>query len=226
MKQSLAKQALHRILSNVSKSDHDLANTSEAELLLMALMQDLQNLSKIQSTEARITYQRAHLHQYEAWVMGIINHPDYDRIAIQMLVWSVDCDDYSLMLRLLAWAITNKHALPQNFTRTPLTFIVDEICAKSSSARTNNSDFPLPILEQVFNLSVESLSDDGKRKHYDMPDVVLSNLYKEIGLNPATEPTLALDYLKESDRINPKSSGVKNKIKALEKQLNESDPAD
>ena len=176
--------------------DEDLSDFSEYDKMCRLLARHRKDLKLIQSTERKAT-----------------GTGKQDNVLMTWCVWAIDCGEYHLALQIADYAIFHDLRLPEPFTRTLGTMIVEEFADRAKAAMAANQPFEVAYLEQVQRLT-EGL---------DMPDESRARLLRELGLLLAPkQPELALTYLERSLSLN-QAIGVKGEIKKLRKQLNQPD---
>lgn len=195
--------------------DEDLSDFSEYDKMCRLLARHRKDLKLIQSTERKATFKRNILPDYLPWLEGALSAGTgkQDNVLMTWCVWAIDCGEYHLALQIADYAIFHDLRLPEPFTRTLGTMIVEEFADRAKAAMAANQPFEVAYLEQVQRLT-EGL---------DMPDESRARLLRELGLLLAPkQPELALTHLERSLSLN-QAIGVKGEIKKLRKQLNQPD---
>lgn len=139
--------------------------------LLIALGEDLRQLHNIQSIERKIEAKRTMAPRYRDWVLGALSAEvaAQDEIVVTMLAWTIDTADWDAALLLARHVLSHGLVLPERYTRTPATFIAEEI-AEAGLLKVPTVD--LATLQAVDDLTANA----------DMHDQVRAKLKKAIGL--------------------------------------------
>lgn len=200
------------------------ADATAYELMLAKLAQDRRRLHDIQSIERRADVKRELLPDYTAWVDGALegDHGVQDDVLMTVMVWRIDVGDLADALRIAAYAIKHKLAMPDQYKRSAGCLIAEEF-----------ADYALR-LDAITPEITEPLQDANElTANEDMPDEVRAKLLKAIGyglaqaaegINP--EPRLvflprALDMLKRALGLHDKV-GVKKDIERIEREIKNS----
>lgn len=183
------------------------AGASEYRLMLVALGNDLRQLSNIQSLERKIEAKRGMIDRYIDWLKGALaaERPAQDEIVTTMLVWSIDIGNWPMALDLAEHVIAHGLQLPERYRRTPATLVAEEV-AEAGLA-------PSPTVDLHTLLTVESLTE-----FQDMPDEVRAKLKKAVGLAFKAEAD-AYDPEAESDMAGGKGALIAAALLALERAL-------
>lgn len=202
------------------------------EMKRAELGEDLRALKSVQAIEHKIARKRELIANYDDWVKGVLDahaagtKAVQDDILLQMMIWSLDIQDYERALPLVDYVLRNDLALPERFTRTAPTLIA-ELSADAALSDLQQGGNPDLAWLQI----VEEQTADG-----DMIDQVRAKLHKAIGLamakvaeahesggnGPAGVPgaglRAAIVHLKRALHLHAKC-GVKKDIERLERAI-------
>lgn len=195
--------------------EEDLSGFSEYDKMCRLLARHRKDLKLIQSTERKAAFKRNILPDYLPWIEGALSAGTgkQDIILMTWCVWAIDCEEYHLALQIADYAIFHDLRLPEPFTRTLGTMLVEEFADKAKVAMAANQPFEVAYLEQVQRLT----------ENLDMPDESRARLLRELGLLLIPkQPELALAHLERALGLN-QAIGVKGEIKKLRKQLNKAE---
>lgn len=191
----------------------DTARTAH-EQILHRLRMDQSALRKVQSNQAKAEMKKQLLPQYEGWIDGTLDGDSgrQDEVIITLMVWAIDAADYALAARIGRYVVTHDLAMPDRFSRTAATVLVEEICdpilVQVKADDTTDITPYLAVLDDVTAIV------DGK----DMPDQVRAKLFKTraFALRNGTEAdqATALEYLREALKLDA-GAGVKKEIERL-----------
>jgi hypothetical protein len=198
---------------------------TEYAALLAVLHENLRSLSDIQSHEARLPKKAEYAAQFANWVDGVIeaDEPVQDEIVVTMLIWALDCHDWSRALHIAQFVLGHGLELPERYSRTAACFLAEEI---AEVALKDPEAVPLGNLAWV----------QAHTAGADMPDQVRAKLTKAIGrgfavLADAFDPAAdnapaggkaayvaeALTNLRRALQLDEKA-GVKKDIERLERE--------
>lgn len=201
--------ARHRALADAAAPPAPPAVTA-LDRMLARLRDHLGQLRAIQSMQARAQQKAAWLHDYLAYVDGVLEGDTgrQDPVVVQMMIWAVDGRDYSTAVRLAAYVLRHGLAMPEGFERAAPTWIVEELArAAGDDARA------LPALEEAMSLTAS----------LDMPDPVRAKGWRALGQAVAErDPALAIEWLQKALDLD-RQVGVKRELERLKKQVAESD---
>lgn len=202
------------------------------ELERARLGEDLRRLKGIQSIEAKIEKKRELLPQYAPWVQGVLDAEAagaggvQDDILVQVMIWRIDVGDFEGALSLIVYALRYALPLPDRFTSTTPTMIVENIAEAAIKQIGQGEDFDFGLLLKIAALTAEQ----------DMHDQVRAKLKKAMGLQLARVAAViepggdgpaggkraaleeALRYLRRALELNDKV-GVKKDIERLDREL-------
>jgi hypothetical protein len=195
---------------------------SEYQLLLMALGEDLRQLSNIQSLERKIEAKAEMIARYMPWVQGALQAevPAQDEIVTTILIWLLDLGRWAEALSIAGHVLKHGLALPERYKRTPATLIAEEI-AEAGLVNPAKADAATLLAAQELTAS------------FDMHDQARAKLAKAIGLaferqaaafDPEAETAVAggkpalidaaLEWFQRALSLD-KNAGVKKSIERL-----------
>ncbi|MDZ4370111.1 MAG: phage terminase small subunit [Phenylobacterium sp.] len=140
-------------------------------------------LKALQSTEARVELKRQLLPQFDPWVAGLMDAADQaqrldpgfrvpaDDVAVNVLIWRIDVGDLAGAAPLFELALRQDWALPPNFQRNLVVFVVEE--AADVSLRDIEGGRPVDLISLM---TIQALTGDR-----DMPDEVRAKMLKAVG---------------------------------------------
>lgn len=155
----------------------------EAALIRLQLIDHEKSLKAIQSRESKIVLKAELLPLYEAWISGVLagNSGQPDHVFTTMLIWKLDVGLFIEAVPMIDYVLRHRLELPSKITRTPATFITEEIATAALRAFDQGGDvakaFPAGVLAAVEDL-VDHEDPDLRQ---DMPDEVRAKLQKAIG---------------------------------------------
>ncbi|USI72723.1 phage terminase small subunit [Sphingomonas morindae] len=235
---SLARQTRERVLAAQSISAVDPAvegglaasvrpqADAAAATIATRLTHDLRRLKQIRSIERKIDAKREMLPDYAGWIEGLLAADAGVGTGVAadvlptIMVWAIDTGDFAHGLRLAAFLLRHKVAMPARYQRDTATLVVEEIAEAALKAQAAGRGFPLDVL-----LTAEALT-----AALDMHDAPRAKLWKAIGFErmkaaaraapDAVDPTLTLarDALRRARALDPRI-GVTGKLNQLEKAL-------
>tara|TARA_R110001583_G_scaffold48027_1_gene150282 strand:- start:40171 stop:40896 length:726 start_codon:yes stop_codon:yes gene_type:complete len=180
---------------------------------MMAMLYDhKRTLKKIQSIAAKGQQKAIFLEDYRPYIDGVLSADtgEQDEIITTVMIWSIDAGFIEDALTIASYIMRHKMQLPDRFNRTINVVIAEEISELALKPDT-------PVLPEHLTALYELI---GKT---DMPDQVRVKLEKACGLGlTESAPEAALQYLKNAIALSDRC-GVKQQIKALEKQLQSDD---
>ncbi|WP_315708982.1 phage terminase small subunit [Brenneria uluponensis] len=186
------------------------------EQQLHRLRMDKSTLSQIQSTAAKASAKRVLLPNYQPWIDGVLaaDTGQSDEVMTTLMVWAIDAGQIAEALRIAEYVLRHKLPMPDHYSRTAATIVVEEICSPILAAfKADASRAPLAI---DLLLRLEQLTVDE-----DMPDQVRAKLYKALGftlrLNP-TEQVTAREWLQRAITLFS-DIGVKRDIELLTRAI-------
>lgn len=184
------------------------------ELMMAQLYEHKRQLKNVESIKAKGDLKATFLPDYAPYIDGVIAGDTglEDQVLMTMLVWRIDAGDYAGALEIAAYAIKHKLDLPDQYKRSTICVIVEEIADAAI-----RGDVDLAILEKTLDIAADQ----------DMPDQVRAKLYKSLGLNAelqASEPQTALNHLQTAVSFHDKC-GVKKDIERLQRIIKNADGA-
>jgi len=182
------------------------------EMQLAKLDTDKRALKRLQSIERKIEAKKKMLPEYEGWIAGVLeaNTGVQDDVLTTIMVWRLDCGDFTGALQLAEYALKHKLALPEQYARTLGCLIAEEVAEAALKALSVGNSFSPITLGKTLTLTLGE----------DMPDEVRAKLHKAIGYaqQEAGATDAALASLSEAMRLYPKV-GVKKDIERLQREL-------
>lgn len=200
------------------------ADATAYELMLAKLANDRRRLHDVQSIERRAEVKRELLPDYVAWVDGALEgeHGVQDDVLMTIMVWRIDVGDLPGALRIAAYAIKHKLAMPDQYKRSTGCLIAEEF-----------ADYALRLDTIAPDITEQLQAANDLTANEDMPDEVRAKLLKAIGygmaqpsdgINPEARTALlhqALDHLKRALGLHDKV-GVKKDIERIEREIKNS----
>lgn len=204
-------------LANAAESE-DLGDFTEYEKMCRLLARHRKDLKQIQSNERKAEFKKQILPDYLPWIKGALSEGagKQDNVVMTWCVWAIDCAEYDLALEIAEYAIFHDLRLPDPFTRTLGTMLVEEFADRAKAAQAAGQPFAVEPLQKVQQLTAD----------LDMPDESRARLLRELGLltmQDSSEQSLA--YLERALSLN-EAIGVKGQIGKLRKQLDKADQAE
>jgi hypothetical protein len=204
-------EAQAEAVSSVARTAH--------EQILHQMRMHMTQLSRVKSDQAKAEMKRVMLPDYEGWIDGTLEADSgrQDEVITRLMVWAVDCADYTLALRIGRYVVRHDMAMHDDFKRNAATFLADEICNPVLTLAKTDKDADL----SSFIALLDELADIVAKA--DMPDEVRAKLCKARGLTrraslDAETQGQALNLLREAMSLNA-GSGVKREIDALSRKL-------
>ncbi len=208
----------------------DAPEASEYALLMVTLEENRRQLSEIQSIEARNPRKAEMAITFMPWIDGVLTagregNATQDEIVTTNMIWAMDYGAIDYAIDLAEHVLTHGLVLPERYNRTAGCLIAEEIAEAVISGKTAVSHAQL--------LRAASLT-----AAHDMPDQARAKLMKALAFSYAAEaedfdatadtavaggkPALlsaAIDHFARALQLNPKISGVKQRMKEAEKLL-------
>lgn len=207
--------------------DGEPLSQAEGEMRLL-LINHQRSLKQIESREQKIALKREFLPEYEAWVDGVLSAAtgEPDLVLTTILIWRLDVGDFFGALPLIDYVLRHKLDLPAHISRTPATFITEEIAEAALKAFDQGGEaaaaFPQGILSAIEDL----VDHDDPDLRADMPDEVRAKLQKAIaravllgGDDERTRQEEALKRYLRALELDEKA-GVKKDVEQLKRKLN------
>lgn len=188
----------------------------EYALQLMQLHQDMQTLHGIQSNELKATVKINLLPKYEPWVTATIQNGTgtQDDVLMRILVWRIDTGDFSGALDIAEYAIDHDLHTPDDFARTTGCLVAEEMATRALNAISEGQIVDPRVLLRAGEITEVA----------DMPDKVRAKLFKATGyaLRAAGDNDRAKAAFTRALKLYDKV-GVKTDLKALDKEMQQSD---
>lgn len=137
---------------------------------------------------------------------------EQDEVITTIMLWCFDCGLFDQGLSLAEYALQNALKMPDSFSRSTATVIVEEIGNAARVAHKAGEDFSLETLEKAFELTAE----------YDMPDEVRAKLYVGLGRSSFNKESYraAVSYFETALKLH-ENCGCKQELQKAEKLLTE-----
>lgn len=191
------------------------ADANAYELMLAQLTEDKRRLHDIQSFDRRAEVKRELLPKYGAWVEGALQGDQgvQDDVLMTVMVWCVDVGTFDGALKIAAYAIKHKLAMPDQYKRSTGCLIAEECADYALRQKDGISADMTECLLQAEKLTATE----------DMPDEVRAKLLKAIGygLDQQEDRVEAIEYLRRALALHDKV-GVKKDIDRLERDIKNS----
>ncbi|WP_276681441.1 phage terminase small subunit [Thalassolituus oleivorans] len=180
---------------------------------MLAMMHDhKRTLKKIQSISAKGQQKALFLDDYRPYIDGVLSADtgEQDEIIVTIMMWSIDAECIDDALMIASYVMRHNLKMPDRFNRTTNVAIAEQMSELALKPES-------PVLPEHLTALYELI---GKT---DMPDQVRVKLEKACGLGlTESAPEVALQHLKNAIALSDRC-GVKQQIKALEKQLESDD---
>jgi len=180
---------------------------------MLAMMHDhKRTLKKIQSISAKGQQKALFLDDYRPYIDGVLSADtgEQDEIIVTIMMWSIDAECIDDALMIASYVMRHNLKMPDRFNRTTNVAIAEQMSELALKPES-------PVLPEHLTALYELI---GKT---DMPDQVRVKLEKACGLGlTESAPEVALQHLKNAIALSDRC-GVKQQIKALEKQLQSDD---
>lgn len=203
----------------------------EAAQMALMLIDHRQSLKQIQSREAKIALKRELLPLYTPWIEGVLagNTGQGDTVFATILVWTLDVGDFVQALPMIRYVLAHRMSLPEQITRTPATFITEEIAEAALQAFAQGGEvaaaFPIEVLAAIEDL----VDDEDPDLREDMPDEVRAKLHKALakailrdGEDDRTRQQESLKHFLRALELDA-GAGVKKDIEQLQRKLKKAD---
>lgn len=190
---------------------------TQYERMRHRLEMDKRQLKNVQSDLLKAGLKRKLLPHYQGWIEGVLatGTGQPDEVFVTCMIWHIDAGLIDQALNMVAYALRHRLTMPDQFKRTPPTFIVDAICdpvLREFHIDSKNTTLGADTLRRLDMLTAEE----------DMPDIVRAKLYKCLGftlrLGSLDDKVDALEYLERAAHRH-KKAGVKNDIRDLKKAV-------
>jgi len=201
-----------------AEEESDIQRTAH-EQILYRLRLDQSRLKGVQSDATKAEMKKSMLPEYAGWIEGTLEGDSgrQDEVISTLMVWAIDCQNYTLALQLGRYVVHHGLTLPDNFSRDAATFFTEEMSNPVLTLAAADADADLSgstaALDEVAAITADS----------DMPDVVRAKLCKarafsRRGATDETTKAEALTLFREALTRNP-HAGVKKEIAALTREL-------
>ena len=190
-------------------------DASVYQLQLTELKNDIHVLRSIQSQEKRNEAKKELIPKHMPYVEGVIKSGakvEQDEVITTIMLWCFDCGMFDQGLSLAEYALQNELKMPDSFSRSTATVIVEEIGNAARVAHKAGEDFNLETLEKAFELTAE----------HDMPDEVRAKLYVGLGRSSLKNESYraAVSYFETALKLH-ENCGCKQELQKAEKLLAE-----
>lgn len=210
---------------------HTGAAATAYDLMRAKLYEDMKSLKSLQSLERKIALKRELLPGYADWVQTVLDGAALtgagveDEVLATVLVWMIDVGELVAAVPLADYILRHGLRIPRH-DRKAAVIIAEEFAETALKMLDTGQAAPIAPLAEIWLLTADA----------DMPDQVRAKLEKAMGLElarqaDAAEPGAdgvagadralrqeALKHLKRAVELD-EASGVKTRIKALEKAL-------
>lgn len=188
------------------------AQASQYELMLLQLAGHRRQMKGLQSIEARNLIKARLVHEYDAYIDGVLagGRGQQDDVIMTLMVWRVDTGDIPGALDIAEYALRHGLTTPDQYTRSTGCLIAEEVAdAALATAAFERIPVSLGDLQTTERITRGS----------DMPDQVRAKLHKAIGLafGRAGLPREAITHLHRALELNERC-GVKKDIERLERE--------
>lgn len=186
-------------------------DASVYQLQLTELKNDIHVLRSIQSQEKRAEAKKELIPKHMPYVDGVIKSGakvEQDEVITTIMLWCFDCGLFDQGLSLAEYAVQNELKMPDSFSRSTATVIVEEIGNAARVAHKAGEDFNLDTLEKAFELTAE----------HDMPDEVRAKLYVALGRSSLKKESYraAISYFETALKLH-ENCGCKQELQKAEK---------
>ena len=149
------------------------AGGSQFERYMMLLQEHRLRLKQIQSGEAKGEYKRHALHEFAAYIDGVMSADagGQDEVVTTVMLWAIDAGLYVPALSLAAYVIRHGLLMPDRFSRTTGCVVAEEIADAALLAQSTGLAFDSYVLSEALALTAEQ----------DMPDEVRAKLHLALG---------------------------------------------
>lgn len=190
-------------------------DASVYQLQLTELKNDIHVLRSIQSQEKRTEAKKELIPKHMPYVEGVIKSGakvEQDEVITTIMLWCFDCGMFDQGLSLAEYALQNELKMPDSFSRSTATVIVEEIGNAARVAHKAGEDFNLETLEKAFELTAE----------HDMPDEVRAKLFVGLGRSSLKNESYraAISYFETALKLH-ENCGCKQELQKAEKLLAE-----
>ncbi len=173
---------------------------------------DWEQLSNIQSHEAKNAKKAELLPGYTSWIDGTIagGVGTQNDMLLKLMVWALDVHDFVVATKIAEYALLNNMVMPEPFSRSVATIYAEQIADEGLKHIDNIADYA-DVYEQAVELT----------NSHDMPDEVRAKLYRAWGNSlKDTYPADAITAYQRAIKLNPKV-GCRQDLQNLDKELNQ-----
>ena len=149
------------------------AGGTEFERHMMLLQEHRMRLSNIQSEENKAIFKRGALHDYSAYVDGVLEADTggQDEVMTTVMVWAIDAGLYDGALHLAAYVLRHGLVMPDRFKRTTGCLVAEELAEAALKAQSVGTEFDATVIDRAIDLTAEQ----------DMPNEVRAKLHLAAG---------------------------------------------
>lgn len=168
---------------------------------------DWEQISAIQSRQAKNDKKAEALPNYQGWIDGTLaaGTGEHSDMLLKLMVWSLDTQDLTTATRIAEYAILHDMVMPDPFTRSPAAVFAeqfaDELIKGEATADeeaiaraidiTNDADMPDQIRAKLYRAYGNALKDS-------KADEAIKAFEKALKLDPAVGCKSDLNQLKKS----------------------------
>lgn len=190
-------------------------DASVYQLQLTELKNDIHVLRSIQSQEKRAEVKVKLIPKHMPYILGVVQSGakvEQDEVITTIMLWCFDCGLFNQGLGLAEYALQNDLKMPDSFSRSTATVIVEEIGNAARIAHKASKDFSLETLEKAFELTYK----------HDMPDEVRAKLYVALGRSSLKKEFFksAVSYFETALKLH-ENCGCKQELQKAEKHYKE-----
>lgn len=190
------------VLVNQSEPVYDAGNNLE-----LKFYNDFEQVSRIQSKTARNAKKAELLPSYAPYIDGVLAAvvSEQNDMLLKLMVWALDTQDLANAMRIAEFALLNKMAMPEPFSRDVATVFAEQL---ADEVLRNNAEADSELLQQALDLTLA----------HDMPDQARAKLYRALGdkLRVDGQMTEALTAYETAVKLDD-GVGCKTEIKELKK---------
>lgn len=184
-------------------------NNADLTKLEVRFFNDWEQLSNIQSHQAKNAKKAELLPDYIPWIEGTISEGvgGQNDMLLKLMVWCLDTHNLTLATDIAQFALLNNMAMPEPFSRDVATVYAEQMADEGLKNITDIADYA-----DVYAKAIELTSG------YDMPDPVRAKLYRAWGNSQRNvHPSDAITAYERALKLDP-SVGCKQDLNALKKQ--------
>lgn len=145
------------------------AGGTEFERHMLLMQEHRLRLKQIQSDEGKAEFKRDALHEYSAYIDGVLQADagGEDEVVTTTMVWAIDAGLYEPALALAAYVLRHGLGMPDRFKRTTGCLVAEEIAEAALQAHAAGKPFEQNVLAKAMELTASQ----------DMPDEVRAKLH-------------------------------------------------